>query len=253
MSRDRWVLKFSNVMNTIKKWNIRTTDIGICTCRPNNNKNGLKNLFILCLFLCCGSIHANKEVACVSIMPCQPFCKLIDFRVFSLLAKQFVQREALHNIHANNNNSSSNNCDEKKQKGKRGTSESTFLPVRHVRDLRYCFALLACSSSSSFFSSAIQISTKYYKSGSDRPRGHVKICNTRHRAAFLFFVYSTKAEKIPCLFGQCLRWEVKKCGKRRSIRLYTMIDGEKVLFALWIFHIFSYAHIYSHTYTRSNI
>lgn len=75
-------------------------------------------------------------------------------------------------------------------------------------------------------------STKCYKSASDRPWScqNMQWKTTQN----IFFGHSTKP-KIPCSFVRFLRWEKRK--KQRN-RLYTMIDGEKVLFALWIFSIF---------------
>lgn len=95
-----------------------------------------------------------------------------------------------------------------------------------------------------FFWSTIQISTKYYKSASDRQCGHVKICNTRQRAQHFFFGYSTKAEKIPCLFGQCLWWE-ENVEKDRASDYTRWLTAKK--FCLHCeFSTFFHAHTYIH-------
>lgn len=64
------------------------------------------------------------------------------------------------------------------------------------------------------------------------------------RATFLFRVFNKGRKNA--MFVWTMFVMRRKCGKRQRIRLYTMIDGEKVLFALWIFNIFSCAHIYTY-------
>lgn len=125
----------------------------------------------------------------------------------------------------------------------RATSESTFLPVRHVQDLRYWLSLLACirqkrvntraAAAAAAAVIAFAKSTKCY----NVPAGSFVVMSkyaTDDNAQQLFFRTFSNAPKIPCW---CLWWERREENGQR-IRLYAMIDGEKVLFALWIFRHF---------------